>query len=236
MYLYESLNATALDGAAPLLFRAIHARAERLLMRKVLILMFMTLDGVAEFPDDDEDADSNAAGEGPPMWNSQMDSTDTLLLGRKTYELWAAYWPGQQNNPSATPFMKKFSRFADRAEKVVFSKTLKSADWPNSRIVRGDLSEEVVRLKSLPGKDMVLGGGPRLAQSFLERDLADELFISMFPSIVGRGKPLFRVQGDPDHSEDFVHRGAPGRHDFKLIEARPLRDGTVLLHYARASS
>ncbi|MGD1099362.1 MAG: dihydrofolate reductase family protein [Thermoplasmata archaeon] len=205
-------------------------------MRKVLILMFMTLDGVAELPDYVEDPDSSAPGEGPPMWNSRMDSTDTLLLGRRTYVLWAAFWPGQQNNPSATPFEKQFSRFADRAEKVVFSKTLKSADWPKSRIVRGDLGEEVARLKSLPGKDIVLGGGPKLAQSFLERDLADELFITMFPSIVGRGKPLFRVVGNADHNEDVVPRGAPGRHDFTLIEARPLKDGTVLLHYARASS
>jgi dihydrofolate reductase len=207
-------------------------------MRKVLILMFMTLDGVAEFPDyveDAEDAALTAAGEGPPMWNSRMDSTDTLLLGRQTYEKWAAFWPGQQNNPSATPFEKEFSRFADRAEKVVFSKTLKSADWPKSRIVRGDLGEEVARLTSLPGKDIVLGGGPKLAQSFLERDLADELFITLLPSIVGRGKPFFRVVGNPDHDEDVVPRGAPGRHDFTLIEARPLRR-SVLLHYARARS
>jgi dihydrofolate reductase len=204
-------------------------------MRKVLILMFMTLDGVAEFPDYVEDADSNAAAEGPVMWNSRMDSTDTLLLGRQTYEKWAAYWPGQQNDPSATPFQKKFSRFADRMEKVVFSKTLKSADWPKSRIVRGDIGEEIHRLKSLPGKDIVLGGGPRLAQSFLERDLADELFITMYPSIVGRGKPFFRVAGNPDHDEDVVPLGAPGRHDFKLIEAPPQRR-SILLHYARASS
>jgi dihydrofolate reductase len=204
-------------------------------MRKVLILMFMTLDGVAEFPDYGDDADSNAPDDGPPMWNSRMDSTDTLLLGRLTYEKWALYWPGQQNDPSATPFQKKFSRFADRVEKVVFSKTLKSADWPKSRIVRGDLGEEVARLKSLPGKDIVLGGGPRLAQSFLERDLADELFITMFSSIVGRGKPFFHVVGNPDHNEDVVPRGALGRHDFKLIEARPLA-GEILLHYSRASS
>jgi dihydrofolate reductase len=202
-------------------------------MRKVLVLMFMTLDGVAEFPDY-EDPDSDASGDGPPMWNSQMDTTDTLLLGRKTYEKWAAYWPGQQKNPSATPFQKRFSQFADRVEKVVFSKTLKSADWPKSRIVRGDLGEEIVRIRSLPGKDIVLGGGPRLAQSLLERDLADELFLIMFPSIVGKGKPLFRVVSTPDNNEDVVPRGAPGRHDFRLIEALPL-GSTIQLHYSRAS-
>ena len=205
-------------------------------MRKVLMLMFMTLDGVAEFPDDGEDPGSTSAGDGPPMWESRMETTDTLLLGRHTYEKWAGFWPQWKNKPSAGKFMQEFSRFADRAEKVVFSKTLKSADWPKSRIVRGDLGEEVARLKSLPGKDIVLGGGPRLAQSFLERDLVDELFITMSPSIVGGGKPLFHVRSDPDHDEDVVPRGAPGRHDFKVKEARALKDGTVLLHFARARS
>lgn len=204
-------------------------------MRKVQILMFMTLDGVAEFPDYGEDPGSSATDEGPPMWESRMDATDTLLLGRRTYEKWAAFWPRWKNDPSAAKFLKEFSRFADRAEKVVFSRTLKSADWPKSRIVRGDLAEEVARLKSLPGKDIVLGGGPRLAQSFLERDLADDLFLTLSPSIVGSGKPLFRVRGDPDHDEDVVPQGAPGRHDFTLIEARPLKDRTLLLHFGRAN-
>jgi dihydrofolate reductase len=202
-------------------------------VRKVLIMMYMTLDGIAESPEYDEEVDSNTSGEGPPMWESRMDSVDTLLLGRKTYELWAGFWPRWKNEPSARKFMQEFSRFADRAEKVVFSKTLQSADWPQSRIVRGDLGEEVARLKAAPGKDLIVAG-PRLAQSFLERDLADELILEISPSIVGRGKPMFRVVGDPDHVEDVIPRGAPGRHDFKLIEARPLKDGSVLLHYARA--
>jgi riboflavin biosynthesis pyrimidine reductase len=107
--------------------------------------------------------------------------------------------------------------------------------WPKSRIVRGSLGEEIDRLKSLSGKNIVVGGGPRLAQSFLERELADELYITMYPSIVGRGKPFFRVVSNPDHGEDVVPLGAPGRHDFKLIEALPQKR-SILLHYARASS
>ena len=204
-------------------------------MRKVLIHTFMTLDGAAVVPEYAHDADSDRADEGPEMWRTRIDSIDTLLLGRKTYELWAGYWPGQQNDPSASPFQKRFSRFADSVEKVVFSKTLKSAEWPKSRIVTGDLGEEIARLKSLPGKDILLGGGPRLAQSFLEQDLADELFITMFPTIVGSGKPFFHMVGNPDDTGDFVPLGAPGRHDFTLRAARPIQDGAVLLHYARAS-
>jgi dihydrofolate reductase len=220
---------------APLTSRRIHPSLKGSPLRKVLIMMFMTLDGVAELPSYPEDTDSNAADEGPPMWTSRRDSTDTLLLGRVTYEKWAGFWPRWKDEPTAGKFMQEFSLYADRAEKVVFSKTLRSADWPNSRIVRGDLAEEVVRLKSLSGTDIVLGGGPRLAQSLLERGLADELFISLLPSIVGSGKPLFRMAGNPDHDEDVIPLGAPGRHDFRLIESAPQRDGTVLLHYARAS-
>lgn len=203
-------------------------------MRKVLIMMFVTLDGVAEFPDLAGEASEDAdAEEDEPMWGPRMDSIDTLLLGRRSYEKWAAFWPSRKSDPSSGPFQKRFSEFADRAEKVVFSGTLKSATWSNSRVVRGDVAEEVARLRALPGKDMAVGGGPRLAQSFLERDLADEVLLEMFPSIVGRGKPLFRVESDPNHDADVVPAGAPGRHDFRLIEARPLKDGTVFLHYTR---
>ena len=158
-------------------------------MRKVLIHMYMTLDGIAEIPDDGEAAGTTAGDEGPPMWESRMETTDTLLLGRRTYEKWAGFWPQWKNEPSAGRFMQEFSRFTDRVEKVVFSKTLPAADWPNSRIVRGDPKEEVVRLKALPGKDIVVGGGPRLVQSFLERELADELFVTFVPASWVAGSP-----------------------------------------------
>ncbi|NNN16918.1 MAG: hypothetical protein HKL79_00935 [Thermoplasmata archaeon] len=202
-------------------------------MRRVLMIMFGTLDGIAEFPD--YGAEPGAAAEEPedPMWNPRMDSIDTLLLGRQAYVAWAGFWPAQKNEPSSSKWAKKFSRFADGAEKVVFSKTLKSADWPNSRIVRGDIREEVERIKKLPGKDMALGGGPRMAQSFLAQDLVDELLIEVFPSLVGSGKPLFKVKSDPDHAADVVPLGAPGRQDFKLLESKPLKDGTLFLHYRR---
>jgi dihydrofolate reductase len=205
-------------------------------MRKVLVLMFMTLDGIAEYPTYAEDPGATSPDEGPEMWTSRMDSTDTLLLGRKTYVEWAGFWPRWKNEPTAEKFMQDFSRFADRAEKVVFSKTLRAADWPKSRIVSGDLGEEIARLKSLPGKEIVVGGGPRLAQSVLERELADELLITMFPSIVGSGKPFFRVEGNPDHRENMIPIGATGRHDFSLVEAKPDQSGAILLHYARPSA
>jgi dihydrofolate reductase len=202
-------------------------------MRKVSMIMFGTLDGIAEFPDYPEDPDETAGPSEELMWSPRMDSIDTIFLGRKAYAAWAGFWPAQKNDPSASEFRKRFSRFAEDAEKVVFSKTLKTAEWPKSRIVRGGVLEEVERLRKLPGKDMAVGGGPRLAQSFLAHDLVDELLMEVFPSLVGSGKPLFGIQPNPDHPEDVVPVGAPGRLDFRLLDCKPLQDGTLFLHYRR---
>lgn len=203
-------------------------------MRKVWMMMFTTIDGVAEFPVYPEDASKAQDDSEQSMWTPRMKSIDTLFLGRKTYEKWASYWPLQLHDPDANPFMRSFSAFADRASKVVFSKSLKKADWKNSRIVRGDISREVTRLKKLKGGDMAVGGGPRLAQSFLEKDLVDELMLEVFPSLLGKGRPLFHLDADPDREQDFIPLGVPGRRDFKIVEARVTPDGSLLTWYRRA--
>jgi dihydrofolate reductase len=200
-------------------------------MRRVSVFMFMSLDGVAEFPDYPDDSSQD-----DPMWEPRMDSIDTIFLGRRSYEKWFEHWPRQKDEPSSSEWAKNFSRFCDRCTKVVFSKTLRDAKWQNTIIASGELREEVARLRAQPGKDIALGGGPRLLQSFLDLDLADELRLEMFPSLLSSGKPLFRVAGDPDHDTDFVPVGAPGRHDFKLLEATPFANGTLFLRYERASA
>jgi dihydrofolate reductase len=201
-------------------------------MRKVLAIMFMSLDGVAEFPISDEDPESGP--EEDPMWTPRMGSIDTLILGRRAYEKWAEYWPARRNDPDSSAFQKAFSEFCDRVEKLVISDSLPKAGWGNSRVVRGaDLGAEMARLKTLPGKDIVIGGGPRVLQAFLERQLVDELVLAVFPTLLGRGKPLFHVVDDPDHPDDFIPMGAEGRRDFRLVDSKPLQDGTVVLHYRR---
>jgi dihydrofolate reductase len=205
--------------------------------RSVLVVAQMTIDGVAEFPaypdepgDDDTDYWENFHG---GYWNS----VDTLLLGRRTYEKWSSFWPEVRKKPGADKHMRQFSEFADRAQKIVFSRTLKSAPWEKSRIVQGDIPKEIERLKSLPGQDILVGGGPRLVQEFLRVGLVDELRLVVYPSIAGRGKPLFDPERLPDNPEDRIPQGAPARQDFRLIEARPIKGGggVVFLHYARRS-
>ena len=197
-------------------------------MRKIQVFMFASLDGIAEFPDYPDDTSTE-----DPMWESRMSSIDTLILGRRSYEKWFEFWPRQKNEPSAGAWQKNFSRFCDQCTKIVFSKTLREAKWQNTVIVHGDVTQEVARLKALPGKNIAFGGGPKLFQSFLEHELADEILLEVFPSILGSGKPLFRVHGDPDHDPDSVPVGAPGRHDFRLVEVKPMTNGTVFLHYER---
>lgn len=199
-------------------------------LRKVLVLMQMTLDGFAEVP-----AYPNLGPEAynefwEAMWTGHWDAIDTLLLGGRTYKKWAGFWPGFIDD--ADEHMRAFARFSTRVEKVVFSRTLQSADWSNSRIYRGPIADEIARLRSIPGKDMIVAGGPRFVQSVLAHELADELYLAVYPSIIGRGKPLFHLQPDPDHDEDVVPKGAPDRHDFRLLESKALSSGIVILHYA----
>ena len=204
-------------------------------MRKVIaFLSSMTLDGIAANPEYPAEIAVQNDLESNPLWTPRMSSVDTLLLGRITYLKWAGFWPQQKNDPNNSRFMKEFSEFADRVEKVVFSKSLQSVEWPNSRIARGNPRQEIALIRERPGGDLALGGGPRLIQSFLDQDLVDELLIGLNPSLVGSGKPFFRVRPDPDHDPDLVPLGATGRHDFRPVEAKVLRDGSVYLHYVRA--
>lgn len=198
--------------------------------RKVLIHMYVTLDGVAEYTED-RDLGPDASGEfWETMWAGPWKDVDTILLGRKTYVKWAEHWPARVDDEDE--HARTFARFSTRVDKVVFSQTLATADWSKSRIFRGPVAEEIGRLRSLPGQNIFVGGGSRFVQSVLAEDLADELYLSVTPSIVGRGRPLFRLDLDPDSEEDGVPLGAPGRHDFRLLETRALRSGLVLLHYA----
>lgn len=200
-------------------------------MRKILMNMFMTLDGQAQFPAYDEPPYTTDVQE--LMWKPRFDSIDTIILGGVSYAKWAAFWPKMKDEATSTQWQKEFSRFADRAEKVVFSKTLQKPLWENTRFARGKPADEVAAMKSRKGKDIALGGGPRLAQSMLAENLVDELLILVMPSIVGKGRPLFRTSDDPTFTEDIIPKGAPGRHDFVLLEAKGLDDSTVFLHYAR---
>jgi|SRR5579872_757003 len=139
-------------------------------------------------------------------------SVDTILFGRLTYEVMVAYWPSAPRDEIAD----KMNGLA----KVVFSRTLKKVDWNNTRLAQGNLMDEVSNLKRLPGKHIVIFGSANIASPLLEAGLVDEYRVGVNPVLLGRGKPLFA--------------GIQKRVSLKLLEAKKLGSGVILLKYGKA--
>ncbi|MEO8610359.1 MAG: dihydrofolate reductase family protein [Chloroflexota bacterium] len=187
-------------------------------MRQIRAGLFITLDGVFEAPGDGDTTLPGKRGWSMPYTNeevgmaimSQMDSTDALLLGRVTYDGFAAFWP---NVPEDDPFSQRMNS----GKKYVVSTTLNTAEWKNSTLIQGNLVEEITKLKQQPGKDIGMSGSGTLVASLLENDLLDELKLFLCPVVLGVGKKLFK-DGIPTKT-------------LTLVEAKGFSSGMVGLTY-----
>ncbi len=181
-------------------------------MRKVFAFNFVTLNGYYRGPKGDIGWHRHGAEENE-FAAENLKSGATLLFGRVTYEMMASYWPTQiaiKNDPIVAEGMNK-------ADKIVFSRTLKKAEWNNTRVVKDNIAEEIRKMKQMPGKDMtVLGSGSILTQ-FAEEGLIDEYQIMVDPVVIGNGTPIFKE----------IKR----RLDLKLTTTRTFKSGVVLLCY-----
>jgi dihydrofolate reductase len=158
---------------------------------KLVVTEFVTLDGVMEDPGGAEGFDRGGWAfqfdRGPEGDKFKLDETlgaDAMLLGRRTYEGFAAAWPGRTDEVG----------FADKMNsmpKYVVSTTLDKAEWNNSTVIKGDIAEEVRRLKEQPGGDILVAGSAQLVQTLIEHDLVDEYRLMVFPVVLGSGKRLF---------------------------------------------
>jgi len=153
-------------------------------MRKIVAGLFISLDGVVEAPETWHFPYFNE--EMGEIVGEQMAAADTMLLGRVTYDGFAAYWPDSQDE--IAPQMND-------TPKIVVSTTLESADWKNSTLVSGELAKSLTYFKQQPGKDISVVGSPTLVQSLLRENLLDELRLLIHPVAIGSGKRLF-AQGD----------------------------------------
>lgn len=182
-------------------------------MRKIVGNFFISLDGVLERPDQwhfpyFNDEMGQAVGEG-------MAATNTMLLGRRTYEEFAAYWPQQPSDVPPSDHM-------NNTPKLVVSNTLSTADWQNSRIVRGDeLAAELNRLKQQDGKNIGTVGSATLVRSLLRDNLLDELHLLVHPLVVGSGKRLFEE--------------GTGKVLLELLSSKTFSTGVLHLIYGRAA-
>lgn len=165
-------------------------------MRKLIVLSFISLDGVMQGPGGPEEDRSGGfklggwtvgyfdefAGQ---VMAEQMGRPFDLLLGRKTYQIFASYWPLQkpENNPGAGVL--------NQAVKYVASKTLQKLDWGPSVLLRRNVVQAIRKLKTQEGPDLQVHGSGNLIQTLLKNDLVDELWLKIFPVTLGRGKRLF---------------------------------------------
>jgi dihydrofolate reductase/uncharacterized protein YndB with AHSA1/START domain len=185
-------------------------------MGKLIVTEFVTLDGVIQAPGGGEDFEHAGwtfrIDRGPEGEAFKLDETrrsDALLFGRTTYEGMADAWPHRTG---------EFADMFNGLPKFVISSTLASADWHNTEVLRGDLTEEVGRLKHRFRGDIVVHGSAQLVQALLHLDLVDELRLMVFPVILGSGKRLF------DHIDDMKR--------LRLGATTVVGDGVVILTYA----
>ncbi|HEY0390584.1 MAG TPA: dihydrofolate reductase family protein [Solirubrobacterales bacterium] len=189
-------------------------------MGRIVVTEFVSLDGVMEDPGGAEDYrhggwtfEIDRGEEGDRFKLEELVEAEAQLLGRVTYEGFAAAWPTMED---AAGFAEKMNSMP----KYVVSSTLREASWSNSTILRGELGEEVEKLKGEVDGVILVAGSAQLVQGLLERDLVDELRLMVFPVLLGEGK---RVFGDVSEKKSL-----------NLIDSKTVGNGIALLTYERA--
>jgi dihydrofolate reductase len=190
-------------------------------MRKIIVLSFISLDGVMQAPGgptEDTSGNFTLGGWTVPFFDEfggqviaeQMSQPFDLLLGRKTFEIFASYWP---QHPEEGPGI-------NQATKYVASNTLKSHEWKKSVFLKGDVAGEIKKLKQQNGPDLQVHGSGNLIQTLLKNDLVDEFWLKIFPVTLGSGKRLFD-QGTIPAS-------------FALVESKSSPSGVIIASFRRA--
>jgi dihydrofolate reductase len=184
-------------------------------MGKIVATEYVSLDGVVEAPGGGEDFEhagwSFEVDRGEEFEKFKLDETlnaEALLLGRVTYDGFAAVWPSMEGE-----LADKFNAMP----KYVVSSTLEDPEWNNSTVLEGDVVEEVSRLRQAPGGDIVVHGSLQLVQTLLEHDLIDELRLMVFPVVLGKGKRLVGETSDKKR--------------LRLTDSRTVGDGIAILVY-----
>jgi dihydrofolate reductase len=182
-------------------------------MRKIVARLFMSLDGVVGSPD-------RWVG---PYFNEEIgeavgavgEVTDAMLLGRRTYEEWADYWPDKtaEDDP--------YAGFINDVQKFIVSTTLTTVGWRNSSLLSGDLAEALADLKEQPGTGIGISGSITLIGSLLRMGLLDELVLLVFPVVVGSGKRLFEVDEQVP---------------LRLVDSKTFQGGVLSLTYERVQA
>ena len=181
-------------------------------MRNLFAFNMVTLDGFFEGPNQDISW-HNVDAEFNQFAIEQTSTVDTILFGRRTYEVMASYWPTEAaiNDDPAV------ARLMNSLRKIVFSKTLQKAEWNNTKLIKDNIEEEILKLKGQLGKDIAVFGSADLLSTLIQMDLIDEHRIMVNPVILGSGNPLFKNIND--------------KHKLQFVNVKTFRSGNVLLYY-----
>jgi dihydrofolate reductase len=193
-------------------------------MRKIITTTFITLDGVLQAPGGPEEDTSNGFKYGG--WQMDWDDEDgeadkimdtkilavpfDLLLGRFTYDIWAAFWPKHKDEP-------RWGKPFDRAKKYVVSHTPFTLTWDNSELITGDVVAEIKKLKNSDGSPLLVWGSGNLIQTLLRHNLIDRMHIWIYPVTLGTGKKLFAEGTLPER--------------FKLVDGKITATGVIFATY-----
>jgi dihydrofolate reductase len=205
-------------------YRDIAREGSEGLMRKLVVIEFVSLDGVMQGPggpDEDTEGGFRHGGWQRPYFDDVlmakaaqgMAATDTYLFGRKTYQIMAAHWP---TAPSDDPFAGHLNSSA----KYVASTTLKNVEWQNTTLIKGDVAEAVAELKGQPGGNIAVLGSGDLVQTLIKSDLVDEYSLTVSPILLGSGKRLFR---DADQIRNL-----------RLVDSTVTTTGSLIIVYEPA--
>jgi len=186
---------------------------------RILVTEFVSLDGVVEAPGGGESFkhggwsfEINRGEEGDKFKLDETLASEALLLGRVTYEGFAAAWPSRDGE-----FADKFNSMP----KYIVSSTLTDPEWNNSTVLQGDVAGEVAKLREQHDGDIVVHGSPQLVQTLVEQDLVDELRLMVFPVVLGSGKRLFGETSD--------------KKALRLVDSKVVGDGVAILVYQPAA-
>ncbi len=184
-------------------------------MRNVIYGINLTLDGCCDH------TKLNADDEIHEFYTQLMRDIDLLVFGRKTYELMVPFWPDVAKNESGqTKAMNDFAQAFDSKQLIVFSQSLDTAEGENTRIVRGNLQDEILKLKQEQGKDILIGG-VSIPSQLIELGLVDEYVFVVQPIVVGEGKRLL---------DDI---SLPEKLELRLVESKIFTSGAVALRYSK---
>jgi dihydrofolate reductase len=192
-------------------------------MRKMVSTTFVTLDGIMQAPGgpgEDDSGGFTSGGWSVNYWDDAMGlvmgeifaKQPELLLGRKTYEIFAAHWPNAKDDPGADVL--------NSAKKYVVSRTLDRVEWNNSTLIKGDVVKEITRLKKIDGRELQVHGSSNLLQTLLKHNLVDEMHLWIFPVAIGNGKRLFGEGTNPS--------------SFKLVDSQTATTGVIIATYAQS--